>query len=287
VTERFEEYIPGKAQAEVAQRIQEAIRTKSPFELEHLVRRADGTIGWTHSRAVPLFDSRGELVEWFGTATGMTARRQAEEDLRAAVAEREALLHELHHRVKNNLQVITSLLEMQARQVDDRRVLSLFEEARNRVASIASIHELLYRSGSFSKIELLAYTRHLVPYLISFYRADHQITCSIEGAGIMVDLERAVPCGLLINELISNVCKHAFPNQERGNLILRLGQDAKYIPLMVRDTGIGLPDGFDYRESPTLGLQLVQTLVDQLGGAVSFNSERGTVVEVSIPLSHR
>ena len=103
----------------------------------------------------------------------------------------------------------------------------------------------------------------------------------------MLDLERAVPCGLLINELISNVCKHAFPNRERGNLVVRLDQDAKHIRLMVRDTGIGLPDGFDYRESPTLGLQLVQTLVDQLGGAVSFNSERGTVVEVSIPLSHR
>jgi two-component sensor histidine kinase len=171
---------------------------------------------------------------------------------------------------------------MQARQADDRQVLNLFEEARNRVASIASIHELIYRSGSFSKIELLAYTRHLVPYLISFYRADRHITCSIEGAGIMLDLERAVPCGLLINELISNVCKHAFPNQEWGNLFVRLDQDAEYVRLMVRDTVIGLPNGFDYRESPTLGLQLVQTLVDQLGGTVSFNSDSGTVVEVSI-----
>jgi PAS domain S-box-containing protein len=277
-------YIPPDAQPEVLETIREAVATRSVFELEHRVWRANGTMGWIHSRAVPLFNPDGQIVEWFGTASDVTARREAEEALRNSLAEREALLNELHHRVKNNLQVVTSLLEMQADQEDDGRAFELFNEARNRVASIASIHELLYRTGAFSKVELTAYARQLVRRLISFYRVDRRIQVAIEGDSVNLELERAVPYGLLLNELISNVCKHAFPGESAGHLTIRLAQADGTIRVQVIDTGIGLPSAFDYRNSETLGLQLVHTLADQLGGSVQFSSQaKGTSVEINLP----
>jgi two-component sensor histidine kinase len=283
-TSWLQTYIPPDAQPEVLEAIRKAAATRGVFELEHRVWRADGTMGWIHSRAVPLFNADGEIAEWFGTASDVTARREAEEALRNSLAEREALLHELHHRVKNNLQVVTSLLEMQADQVDDSRAFELFNEARNRVASIASIHELLYRSGAFSKVELAAYARQLVRRLVSFYHADQRIQVAIEGDSAHLELERAVPYGLLLNELVSNVCKHAFPGETAGHLTIRLAQADGMIRVHVMDTGVGLPGGFDYRKSETLGLQLVHTLADQLGGSVQFSSQpSGTSVEINLP----
>jgi PAS domain S-box-containing protein len=277
-------YIPPDTQPEVLEAIRNAVASRGVFELEHRVWRADRTMGWIHSRAVPLFNPDGQIVEWFGTASDVTARREAEEALRNALAEREVLLNELHHRVKNNLQVVTSLLEMQADQVDDSRAFELFNEARNRVASIASIHELLYRSGGFSNVELAAYARQLVRRLISFYHADLRIQVAIEGDSVHLELERAVPYGLLLNELVSNVCKHAFPRETAGHLTIRLAQADAMIRVQVIDTGVGLPRGFDYRKSETLGLQLVHTLADQLGGSVQFSSQTmGTSVEINLP----
>jgi signal transduction histidine kinase len=172
--------------------------------------------------------------------------RENEERLRGLVAEREALLKEVHHRVKNNLQVIVSLLEMQARQViHDRRAFALFEETRNRVMSISSMHELLYRSSSFAEIDLAVYARQLVAHLVSFHRVEERVVVSVLGHGISVPLESAVPCGLLLNELISNVCKHAFPGTRTGHVSVTLREDHEKIHVKVTDDGIGLGENLD------------------------------------------
>jgi len=211
------------------------------------------------------------------------ALRASEAALRCALAEREALLKELHHRVKNNLQVIMSLLEMQADAAAHPQALSSLAEARSRVGAIASMHELLYQSESFAEIDLFRYARRLVAHVVLFYQKDSHVNVSVVGAAISVDLARAVPLGLLLNELVSNACKHAFPCNAEGKLEIRLKEADGAIHVQVNDNGAGLPAGLDHRVSATLGLQLVHMLAKQLGGDVTFTSGGGTTVDVLVP----
>lgn len=172
---------------------------------------------------------------------------------------------------------------MQARQIENPEVLSQFAEARNRVFSIAAIHELLYRSVSVSCIDLAAYARQLAPDLIRFYNTQSRIQVSVTGDGITLELERAVPYGLLLNELISNACKHAFPGTRTGNIMVSFERDDGHIQLTVSDDGQGLPQGFDYDRSSSLGLKLVRSLARQLRGSAKVQSGGGTTVRVRFP----
>jgi len=233
------------------------------------------------TRTAAIIISRHQEAE--ERARASEALRTSEAALRRALSEREALLKELHHRVKNNLQVITSLLEMQAGTAGHPQTLSSLVEAKNRIGAIAAMHELLYQSDSFSEIDLSRYARRLVAHVVSFYQMDSRLAVSVAGDGINVDLARAVPLGLLLNELVSNVCKHAFPNSTAGQLEIRLQEVDRSIHVRVSDTGVGLPAGAGHRTSATLGLQLVHMLTKQLGGDVRFESARGTIVDVSVP----
>jgi PAS domain S-box-containing protein len=209
--------------------------------------------------------------------------RESEGRLRAAVEEREALLKELHHRVKNNLQVITSLLEMQARQAPDTPAPASLSDARNRITAIANIHELLYQSGSYSDVDLGRYARRLVQHVVSLYDPESRIDASVSGDGVRMELVRAVPFGLLLNELVSNAYKHAFPSGARGEVRIALDADDGFMRLRVSDTGVGLPAAFHERPSTSLGLQLVSMLAKQLSGRVTFESNGGTIVSLLLP----
>jgi two-component sensor histidine kinase len=233
------------------------------------------------ARTAAIIISRHQEAE--ERARAVEALRASEVALRRALAEREALLKELHHRVKNNLQVIMSLLEMQADTAGHPQALSVLAEARNRVGAIASMHELLYRSESFSEIDLSRYARRLAEHVVSFYEKDSHVSVSVVGEGINVELARAVPLGLLLNELVSNACKHAFPGGTKGRLDIRLNHADGEIQIQVKDTGPGLPPGLNHRMSATLGLQLVHMLAEQVGGDVTFECAGGTTVDVRVP----
>ena len=207
----------------------------------------------------------------------------ATEALRRSLAEKEELLREVHHRVKNNLQIITSLLSLQSEQIQDKKTLTLFEEARNRVQSIATIHEVIYRSESFAAVELEAYARRLVSDVVRLYDAEKRIAVEILGEPVSLELQRAVPFGLLLNELVSNVCKHAFPRRAHGELAVGLAKNDSTIVLTVADTGVGLPKGFEYERVESLGIYLVKSLARQLGATITFDSNRGTRVVVQLP----
>src|SRR5262249_44532173 len=159
---------------------------------------------------------------------------------------------EVHHRVKNNLQVITSLINLQARQVKDEHVLALFDQTRNRVYAISAIHELLYRSASFASIDLAGYARHLGLELVRFYGVESRVSINVKGDGVSLELERSVPYGLLVNEVISNACKHAFPAGRRGTVTISLGLTGETITLTVEDDGVGLPAGFNAEHATSL-----------------------------------
>ena len=280
-----------------ARRYREAIEQGITVQQEQRIRRHDGEYRWFLIRAEPFHDERGRLVRMYGAATDIheqrTARVRLEQEvasrtaeLEIQVAERDALLQEVHHRVKNNLHVVNSMLEMQARRTEDYSSFQKLQEACNRVMSIAHIHELLYQSGSFSAVDLTSYAGRLVARLVDLYRVNDRVVAAVEGDSVGVDLERAVPCGLVLNELVSNACKHGFPEGVRGTLRVRLSRENGQIRLTVQDTGIGLPPGFDFRKSHSLGLRIVHLLAGQLQGAVTCASGRGACIELRFPASH-
>jgi PAS domain S-box-containing protein len=248
-----------------------------------LVRR-DRSRFWAQWVTEPVRDESGKLRGVAKILRDETERRKSDEMIRKSLAEKEALLREVHHRVKNNLQVITSLLNLQAQQLESKAVLTLFEETRNRVQSIASIHELLYRSEHVAAIDIIAYARQLAPDLVRFYGLEHRIEVEVAGGNVTLDLERAVPYGLLLNELVTNACKHAFPPSQKGRIRLLFRRDADQIELTVSDDGKGLPANFDFRRSDSLGLKLVRGLTRQLRGTVECVPGNETSVRVRFPL---
>ncbi len=247
--------------------------------------RKDGSRFWGRWITEPILNDAGQFLGMAKIIRDETERERAAAVTEGALAEKEELLKEVHHRVKNNLQVITSLLNLQANQIQDQQTLGHFDEARNRVASIASIHELLYRSGSMAAIRLADYARQFAPDLVEFYGAKDRVEIEVRGDGMTLELERAVPYGLLLNELLSNALKHAFPGERPGRIQITLDyQDDQTIQLCVLDDGIGMPTGVDVATANSLGLKLVHRLARQLKGSVEFRSSgNGTDVKVHFP----
>ncbi|MGO9015359.1 MAG: sensor histidine kinase [Dissulfurispiraceae bacterium] len=199
------------------------------------------------------------------------------DELSQSLGEKEILLREIHHRVKNNLAVVSSLLSLEARKIKDAGVKSLFEESQQRVRSMALVHEKLYQTKDLSAINFESYIKSMVLDIISMYRIDTSaITTEINIGDIELDLESAVPCGLIINELLTNAFKHAFPKNGRGVLSINFTNTDGTYTLIIKDNGVGLPEGFDYREADTLGFQLVDILAGQLGGTLEIKSDKGT-----------
>jgi two-component sensor histidine kinase/HAMP domain-containing protein len=213
-------------------------------------------------------------------------RERVEEQVRASLQEKEALLKEIHHRVKNNLQVISSLLYLQSYSTQESDVLEMFQESQNRIRSMALIHEKLYQSPDLTSIDFAAYARELVAYLLRSYgAASGFITSEIDANGVSMGLDAAIPCGLIITELVSNSLKHAFPDCQGGRVRVALCHDADEYRLVVGDNGVGLAAGLDFRNTESLGLQLVNSLVEQLDGKVECQNTGGTQFEIVFPES--
>jgi two-component sensor histidine kinase len=208
-------------------------------------------------------------VWYFGD---ITERLRAEQQIESSLREKEVLLQEIHHRVKNNLQVISSLLSLQASTIEDPLTLEILTESQNRVRSMALIHEKLYRSESLSRIDFGDYIDGLTNHLFRTYnaRADG-IQLKIDVNKVYLGVDTAAPCGLLLNELVSNALKHGFPNRTGGEIYVGLEADRGAVTLVVRDDGVGLPVDVDIRTAESLGLQLVNTLVEQLDGTIELH----------------
>jgi two-component sensor histidine kinase len=200
----------------------------------------------------------------------------------ASLEEKEALLNEVRHRVKNNLQLISSLLNLQASRIKDPAVSELFADSRNRVRSMALVHENLYRAGNFSKIPMASHIKALCGQLTRAYGApDRPVELVIEVDELHLDMNRAISCGLIINELVSNALKHAFSHTMGARIQIDLeplggGRHA----LRIADNGVGLPPGFDFGRADSLGLQLVRSLTQQLNGTISVAREAGTTFTI-------
>ena len=258
------------------------------YDCECRMQHKAGHWVWVQDRGCVLTrTSDGKPLMMFGTHADITERKQAETALRAALVEKTALLREVHHRVKNNLQIIRSLLSLQAGQVENEEVQAHLAVTQNRIGAMALLHEHLYRSESLARLNLADYVANLCSHLVratgggsSRARLEHHVEPEIS-----IGLDQAVPCGLMINELVTNALKYAFPAGRSGSIRVTFARATpSELRLTVADDGIGLPAGLDPNETQSLGLQLVGMLTQQLGGTVTFTREAGTTVQVLFPL---
>ncbi len=225
-----------------------------------------------------------KLTEWTQQLQiELVERKRAEDRITKSLREKEVLLKEIHHRVKNNLQVISSLLSLQSRNILDPKALDMFTESRHRVRSMALIHEKLYQSQNLSLIDFSEYTRNLTAYLCRSYAVDSgRISMTVDVKDIFLGIDTAVPCGLILNELVSNSLKHAFAAADTGEIAIRLHhKENGTIQLTVSDNGRGLPANLDYRNTESLGMQLVTTLTGQLKGTIVLDRSGGTTFRLT------
>ncbi len=255
------------------------------FETEGWAVRKDGSRFWADTILTPLYDGRGGLRNLVQVTRDNSERRHSQEQITRSLNEKEVLLKELHHRVKNNLQLISSLLNLQAASVEDPQARSLFAESQSRIRSMALIHEILYASEDLAKVNFGEYVPRLVAHLCRSYAVEREaVDLHIHADEVLVAADKAIPGGLIINELVANALKHAFPAGTRGEIRIDFHRDGGgKCELIIRDTGVGFPADLDVRNAQSAGLQLVSTLVDQLGGNVEYRSDRGAQVTMGFP----
>lgn len=248
----------------------------------------DGSIRSIFGFAAPLFDTQRRVRGCIGVFIDITERKQAEKAIRAALQERETLLKEVHHRVKNNLQVISSLLHMQSLHTPDKASVELFRESQHRVRSMALVHERLYRSPDMVRVDFTDYIESLANYLFRSYHVEtDRIRLEVNVQGIRLPINAAVPCGLLVNELISNCLKHAFQGRDRGSIRVELVPVTEAEALLsVSDDGVGLPPSIIPESAETFGMQLIVALVDQLHGRLEVCRQGGTTMRIIFPLAN-
>ncbi len=227
-------------------------------------------------------------IEYHGSPAGIasfldiTESKRVEGQLRDSLAEKEVLLKEVHHRVKNNLQIITTLLDLQFENIRDQHSLHALRESQDRIKAMALVHEKLYQSMDLASIDFAEYIEKLALFLFNSYAVDpEQVTLTVDVGHTPMEIDRAIPCGLIINELVSNALKYAFPAGRKGEITIRLrcGDDGR-IQLTVADNGIGLPPGLDFRDTETLGLQLVNMLTKQLNGEITLLLKEGAAFTI-------
>jgi len=256
------------------------------YDSEFRWRSRTGETRWVHED-VTLQSSGPNSWQAVGVATDITDRKQAEEQIKAALAEKEVLLKEIHHRVKNNLQIIASLVSLQADGVTDDRVRAEFDEVRDRVRTMSLVHETLYKTGDLARVNFADYAGKLLRYLWDAHREPlGAVRLTVAVAPVIFPVDKVVTCGLLLNELATNALKHAFPNGRNGEVTVAMEHDPATgaVCLSVRDDGVGLPAGLDWRKTQSLGLRLVQMLAKQLHGTVETGAGHGTEFRVNFVL---
>jgi PAS domain S-box-containing protein len=270
------------------ERVRQTIQRYSAGEStdeEYRFFRPDGSLHWLWDRAFPLRRADGTVYRIAGVAADITQRKQAEQKLKAALAENEVLMREIFHRVKNNIQTLISLMEMQAELITDPDTLGMIRELQVRARTMALVHEQLYQSGNLAQIDFGDYLNDLVANLSRAFWADRPIVWSIDAADVPLSVDTAIPCGLIVNELLTNALKYAFPDGgplvERGEteckIRVEFRAEGDQYRLVVADNGVGLPPGLDWSKTNSLGLQLINILACyQLGGQVEVDTQAGT-----------
>lgn len=267
----------------IEQAVQECFATGNDYHVEFRILLADGSIRWIEGKGQVFYDEMGEPLRMTGIDLDISERKQAETEIKESLREKEILLQEIHHRVKNNLQVISSLLDLQSQRFTDQSTLEVFQESQNRIKLMALVHETLYKYKDFVRINFSEFLKTLTDYLFRAYKKEESnITLHLNLDEVHLKLDKAIPCGLIISELISNSLKYAFPNQSEGIIYLSLAYDEqKYVKLIVQDNGVGFPVNWESAKGKSLGMQLVNVLINQLDGILEIDHQSGTEFRIS------
>lgn len=254
------------------------------LEVESVVKDENGKTLYFIGNAIGIIDD-GYLTGIWGVQRDVTGKKSSEEALKRSLNEKDILLKEIHHRVKNNLQIVTSLLKLQASYVDDEKVKLLFKESRNRVQSMSLIHQKLYQTKDLASIDFRDYIETVTTHLQhSFGVLEDRVSVSIEVKDIFMSIDNAIPAGLIINELVSNALKHAFPGDRKGNIYIHAAFDEfkNEYWLVIRDNGIGIQENFEFKNAATFGLKLVSTLIEQMNGSLEVVSLGGCEFRINL-----
>jgi PAS domain S-box-containing protein len=263
-----------------------SLATGEPYEIEYRLRHHSGGYRWVLGRALPVRDAEGRIIRWMGTCTDIEDRKHIEAELAEAVAAKEVLLQEVNHRVKNSLQLVTALLQLQAAQAKDPTLREALGEAQARLSVVASLHQRLYSTSQHDRVDFGDYLRDMAVETLRSVDAGGRVQLDVEAeGGIVLPLTEAAPLALVVSELVTNAVKYAFAGRDEANLRLVLERTPAGARIEVTDDGVGLPDGFDPRSSGGLGMRIVTSLVRQVGGTLSLSPRgTGTRAAIEVPL---
>jgi len=219
------------------------------------------------------------------TIRDITERKQAQAKILASLAEKETILKEVHHRVKNNMQVISSLLRLQEGRVKDKDAAALLKDSQNRIQSMALVYNKLYQSENLASVNMTDYIKELSAGLVKSYAVSPvRVAVNVAQSNVFLNVDSAIPCGMIINELVTNSLKYAFPGNRKGLITISLTENEKGLQLTVGDDGVGIPEGVSLANNSTLGIKLVSNLVrDQLGGILEIDRRHGTAYQINFP----
>ena len=256
-------------------KLSEKVFAGTALHHETQITRNDGSISWVEFFISPI-RADGSINEISCLAHDITEKKITEQAILDSLREKEVLLKEVHHRVKNNLQIISSIFSLQRDHVDgDPRLITLLRESQDRIRSMSFIHESLYQNTNFTQVDFAQYIEGLCSNLVMSYSLSGRVLLKTELVPLMLDLDKAIPCGLVLNELISNALKHAFPDGRNGVINIDLQQQGESVRITVADDGNGFPEGYNEERDRGLGMELVELLIDQLDGSVERMSGTG------------
>ena len=274
----YRDYYPLESLEILSKEVAPALERGSGWEGELEVFNINGRVFPLWEQADSIFDESGNMLFGFGIMQDITKRKQAEAQIKSSLKEKETLLQEIHHRVKNNMTVISSLLKLQMNSLDNKEAKEALQDSQNRVQSMSMIHETLYRSDNLSAIDLKTYLSELGGTIFQNYSISNKVQFKVEAENITIGAKQASPVGLIVNELISNCLKYAFTDDREGEILLKLkSNNENGVELIVSDNGVGIPEAFDLQKADSLGLKLVKMLAEnQLDGSLDMESNNGT-----------
>jgi two-component sensor histidine kinase/PAS domain-containing protein len=242
---------------------------------------------WIQAQITPIYDDEDIFQGHLLIIQDINKRKKLEDELKKSLEEKDLMMKEIHHRVKNNFMIIQSLLQLQSRHINDEDVLEIFKESQNRIKSMAFVHQRLYQHDNLKKINFGDYPETLASDIFKSYVSNpDQIILDIDTEDVALDIDTAIPLGLILNELISNSLKYAFSDGRNGRLMVKSYLKGSKYSLIVSDNGIGLPEGLDYKKSDSLGLKLIHSLSDQIGADIKLNTTNGTKFKITFEVKN-
>jgi PAS domain S-box-containing protein len=268
---------------EKAGNIMKQVRQGKNIESEELqMRRKDGALVWINLTVNAITDKQGRFVESRSIVVDINERKNAEEEIKRNLQEKTILLSEIHHRVKNSLQVVASLLQLQSRKVKDENVIDLFTQSRNRIVAMASVYERLYQSKNFASIDFNEYLEDVLNKMYRFSGLTHRVSLKMDIINVILGLDDAIPAALILNELFTNSMKYAFPDNREGAIEISFSLlDEETYQLIYKDNGVGLVKNIDFETTDTLGLHLVKMLAEQIEGQATLQQNEWTTFKIT------